>query len=93
MILNKKIFVKSKILNYKFFFLSDFELKVFRPVRFRNKIFSFCQILNQKFSAWSDFESKFFRFVRFRIETFFVLSDFESTFLYNASDYVEEHFT
>ena len=49
MILNEKVFVKNMILNYVFFALSDFELKLFRLVRFWIKNYPTCEILNQLF--------------------------------------------
>ena len=46
MILNEKVFVKSMILNKKFFVLSDFEEKYFRLVRFWINFSTMRQILN-----------------------------------------------
>ena len=61
MILNKKVFVKSTILNENFFFLSDFEANFFRFVRFRIKFFTTRQILTLKKYNASDFEIKYVR--------------------------------
>ena len=56
MSLNENVFVKSMILNYKFFVLSDLESNFLRILNFLNKIFTTCQSLNLLFYNASDFE-------------------------------------
>ena len=66
MILNKKVFLKSMILNQNFFVLLDFELKFFLT----------CQILNQLFIYASDFDWNIIQHARFCVYFFCSLPSF-----------------
>ena len=72
MILNESFFLKSIIIVAweSFCKKHDFELKVFRHVRFRIKFFPTSKILNQNFYNVSDFKKSCLQRFRFRIEYF-----------------------
>ena len=74
----KKFFVKSMILNSKFYYESDYELKKIKGVRFWFKKFTTRQIFYQHFKHASDFNLNIWQRVRFWVYFFCSLANFHA---------------
>ena len=82
-------FSKSKLLNWKFHYVSEFELKKIQRVRFWVKPLTTCQILNELLEHASDFECDNLQRVRFLVYFFCRLSIFHA---FNITGHVSAMF-